>query len=272
MPAAFAGKRALVTGAGRGIGRALASGLAQAGADLVLLARSAHQLEDVRAALAERGVGEERVHIVPADLGEVADRERSIAEIHKLGRIDILVNNAATVEPLGPTTEVPDALLRHAYEVNVFAVYALTRSLLPAMIEAGWGRIANVSSGVAGHPQSMVRANAYAATKAALEAHTLSLAAELSGTGVTANVYRPGLVDTAMQTHIREQDRVKIGDAMYEKFNRHVTDRLLITPEQSATSLISRLEGDATGEIWLVETAATGNGAVESSVRHAAGS
>jgi NAD(P)-dependent dehydrogenase (short-subunit alcohol dehydrogenase family) len=271
MSAAFAGKRALITGAGRGIGRALASGLAEAGADLVLLARSTHQLEDVRAALAERGVGEERVHVVPADLGDVADRERAIAEIHKLGRIDVLVNNAATVEPLGPTTEVPDALLRHAYEVNVFAVYALTRALLPAMVEAGWGRIANVSSGVVGRPQSMVRANAYAATKAALEAHTVSLAAELSGTGVTANVYRPGLVDTAMQTHIREQDRDRIGDAMHEKFNRHVTDRLLITPEQSATSLISRLQGEATGEIWLVETSAEGNGAVESVVPHAAG-
>jgi NAD(P)-dependent dehydrogenase (short-subunit alcohol dehydrogenase family) len=270
MSAAFAGKRALITGAGRGIGRALAFGLAEAGADLVLLARSTHQLEDVGAALAERGVGEQCVHVVPADLGDVADRERAIAEIHKLGRIDILVNNAATVEPLGPTTEVPDALLRHAYEVNVFAVYALTRALLPAMIDAGWGRIANISSGVVGRPQSMVRANAYAATKAALEAHTVSLAAELSGTGVTANVYRPGLVDTSMQTHIREQDRDRIGDAMHEKFNRHVTDRLLISPEQSATSLIARLEGEANGEIWLVDASGEGNRAVEGRVPHAA--
>lgn len=250
---AFVGKKALVTGAGRGIGRALALGLAEAGADVVLLARSEQQLAETRAALASRGVDEAWVHVVPVDLGDVADRERALAEIEKLGRIDILINNAATVEPLGPTADVSEADLRHAYEVNVFAVSALTNALLPAMIEAGWGRIANVSSGVVAHPESMVRGNAYAATKSALEGHTVNLAAELRGTGVTVNVYRPGLVDTAMQTHIREQDRERIGDAMHEKFNRHLTENLLITPEQTAASLIARLQSDATGEIWLVD-------------------
>lgn len=261
MTASLADKKVLITGAGRGIGRALASGLADAGADLVLLARSRHQLEDVRAALTERGIGDERIEIVPADLGDIADRERALDEIKKLGRIDILINNAATVEPLGPTAEVPDFLLRQAYEVNVFAVYALTSALLPDMIEAGWGRIANVSSGVVAHPESMVRANAYAATKAALEAHTVCLAAELRGTGVTANVYRPGLVDTAMQTHIRDQGPERLGDAMHEKFTRHVTDRMMITPAQSAASLIVRLEGDASGEIWVADTSAAQNAA-----------
>jgi NAD(P)-dependent dehydrogenase (short-subunit alcohol dehydrogenase family) len=259
MPTAFAGKRALVTGAGRGIGRALAFGLADAGADLVLLARSAYQLEDTRAALIEQGIGEGRVQIVPCDLGDVTYRERALAEIQELGRIDILVNNAATVEPLGPTAQVPQALLRYAYEVNVFAVSALTSALLPGMIEAGWARIANVSSAIVARPEYMVRANVYAATKAALEAHTVNLAAELRGTGVTVNVYRPGSVDTAMQAHIREQDPSRIGDSMHQRFARHVTDRLLITPEQSAASLVARLEGDATGEIWIVDPPATGN-------------
>lgn len=252
---ALSDKKALVTGAGRGIGRAVAFELADAGADLVLLARSADQLADARTALVEHGVDEGRVQLVSADLGDVADRERALAEIRKLGRIDILVNNAAVVEPLGPTSEVSEADLRHAFEVNVFAVSALTNALLPAMVEAGWGRIANVSSGIVARPDSMVRANAYAATKAALEAHTVNLAAELRGTGVTANVYRPGLVDTSMQAHIRAQAPERVGDAMHEKFTRHVTDGLLITPRRSAASLVARLEGEATGEVWVVDRA-----------------
>jgi NAD(P)-dependent dehydrogenase (short-subunit alcohol dehydrogenase family) len=256
MATVFAGKTALITGAGRGIGRALALGLADAGADLILLARSADQLADTRAALIERGLAADRVHVVRADLGDEADRARAIAEVRTLGWVDVLVNNAATVEPLGATVEVSIADLRHAYEVNVIAVVELTNTLLPGMAQAGWGRIANVSTGVVARPASMVRANAYVATKAALEAHTLNLAAELHGTGVTANVYRPGRVDTSMQAWIRSQDPARIGDAMHHRFNQNATDGTLITPEQSAGSLIARLQSEESGEVWVVDTAA----------------
>jgi NAD(P)-dependent dehydrogenase (short-subunit alcohol dehydrogenase family) len=98
----------------------------------------------------------------------------------------------------------------------------------------------------------MVRGNAYAATKAALEAHTVNLAAELDGTGVTVNVYRPGGVDTAMQAHIREQDPGRIGTTLYTRFNQNFTQGALITPEQSAAALIARLRGDDSGSIWDV--------------------
>ena len=73
------------------------------------------------------------------------------------------------------------------------------------MIERGWGRVVNVSSGIVANPKRMIGGNAYATSKSALEAHTLNLAAELVGTGVTVNVYRPGAVDTQMQAWIRRQ-------------------------------------------------------------------
>lgn len=101
----------------------------------------------------------------------------------------------------------------------------------------------------------MVRFNTYAATKAALEAHTVNLAAELSGTGVTLNAYRPGGVDTAMQAWIRWQDPERIGAAAHEWFNQNLDQGTLITPAQSAAAPIAHLSGDDTGAIWDVSNA-----------------
>ena len=251
----FAGKTALITGAGRGIGRAVALGLADAGAGLILVARSAVELAQTQAIVLGRGAAAGRVRIVPADLADEQQRGRAIAAALAAGRVDILVNNAATVEPLGPTAAVPVAALRRAFELNVIAPAALTAAVLPGMLEAGWGRIVNVSSAIAARPDAMVRFNAYAATKAALEVHTVNLAAELAGTGVTVNVYRPGGVDTAMQAWIRQQDPGRIGTATYERFRQNFAEGTLITPQQSAAALIAHLGGDDTGAIWDVSTA-----------------
>ncbi len=250
----FTGRTALVTGAGRGIGRAVALGLAGAGARVVLLARTAGQLEETRDLLREQGVPDGRISIAPADLADEQDRGRAAEAVLAAGRVDILVNNAATVEPLGPAIGIAAADLRLAFEVNVIAPAALTAAVLPGMLDAGWGRVVNVSSGIVASPAGMVRGNAYAATKAALEAHTVNLAAELTGTGVTVNVYRPGGVDTAMQAWIRNQDPERIG-ALHERFNRNYAAGTLITPGQSAAALLDRLAGDDTGAIWDVRTA-----------------
>jgi NAD(P)-dependent dehydrogenase (short-subunit alcohol dehydrogenase family) len=253
----FAGKTALITGAGRGIGRAVALGLGGAGARVVLLARTGAQLEETRALLREHGVPAGRVSVLPADLADEEDRGRAVAAALAAGRVDILVNNAATVEPLGPTADVAAADLRLAFEVNVVAPAALTAAVLPGMLAAGWGRVVNVSSGIAANPAGMIRGNAYATTKAALEAHTVNLAAELSGTGVTVNAYRPGGVDTAMQAWIRAQDPGRIG-GLHERFNRSYAEGALITPEHSAAVLLARLGGDDTGAIWDVSNAPVG--------------
>ena len=177
VTADFAGKTALITGSGRGIGRATALGLADAGARVILLARTAGQLEETRVLLRERGVPAGRISVVPADLSDEEERGRAAVAVLAAGRVDILVNNAATVEPLGPTIAIPAGELRLAFEVNVVAPAALAAAVLPGMLDARWGRVVNISSAIAAYPAGMVRGNAYAATKAALEAHTLSLAA-----------------------------------------------------------------------------------------------
>jgi NAD(P)-dependent dehydrogenase (short-subunit alcohol dehydrogenase family) len=250
MATELAGKTALITGAGRGIGRALALGLGAEGVRLVLLARSGDQLTETAAELSLAGAVEPLV--IQADVADDRQRRRAAADALARGPVDILINNAATVEPLGPTIDIEISSLRRAFDVNVVAVIALTASLHPSMTEAGWGRIVNISSGIVGRPGGMVGATAYAATKGAVEVHTINLATELVGTGVTVNAYRPGGVDTAMQAWIRDQVPQRIGASLRDQFIRSYSAGTLLTPERSAASLIARIGTDRTGEIWDV--------------------
>ena len=245
------GRTALVTGAGRGIGRAIALGLAADGARVALLARSVDQLVEVATAVS---AADGTALVVPTDVGDPESVYKAVAAVlAEFGTVDILINDAAVVAPLGPTVNVDADEWDLAFAVNVAGPLRLTQAVLPGMIERGWGRIANVSSGIAAHPAAMIGMNAYAASKSALEAHTVNLAAELAGTGVTANVYRPGSVDTAMQGWIRSQPAEEIGAALHERFIESYERGALLTPEQSAKSLLARLAGDDTGMVWSVD-------------------
>ena len=244
------GRVALVTGGGRGIGRSLAAGLAAAGARVAVLARSADQVRRT-AGLAGPGA-----LALPADVADPAQVAAALAVIRdRWGPVEVLINNAAVVAPLGPSTAVDPDEWAAALAVNVTAVARLSFALLPGMLERGWGRIANVSSGIAASPAGMPRANAYVTSKAALEAHSLNLAAELAGSGVTVNVFRPGSVDTAMQAFIRDQDPDQVGAGLHQRFVSSYRQGTLLTPEQSAAALLARLPGQDTGQIWTASDA-----------------
>ena len=246
--ASLEGKTALVTGAGRGIGQAVAVELAADGMAVALVARSEDQLAET--AQRVKHLGGTAV-VVPADLADLRQVNRAVHLVNdQLGAVDVLINDAAMVGPLGPSASVDPTEWAVTFSVNVVAAAALSLAVLPVMVEHGWGRIVNVSSAIAAHPGAMVGMNAYAASKAALEAHTVNLAAELAGSGVTVNAFRPGSVDTAMQAGIRGQDPTRIGTTLHEWFARSYTEGALITPEQSARSLIPHLSADATGEVW----------------------
>jgi len=244
---------ALVTGGGRGIGRATALGLAQAGARVAVLARSRHQLAGVVEEIRASG------GTAMALVADVSDRPQVEAACEllrrELGAPGVLINNAAVVEPLGPTPTLDPEAIDTALAVNVIAPITLTARLVPDMIAAGWGRIVNVSSGIVAAPAAMPGMTTYAASKAALEAHTLNLAAELRGTGVTANVYRPGTVDTSMQAWIRKQSPDRIGEALQRRFAASHVDGALISAAESARPLVTHLRGNASGEIWTVADA-----------------
>ena len=149
MATDFAGKTALITGSGRGIGRAIALGLADAGARVILLARTARQLEETRVLLRERGVPAGRISVVPADLSDEEERGRAAVAVLAAGRVDILVNNAATVEPLGPTIAITAEELRLAFEVNVVAPAALTAAAISAVCNRTAGHCGVLSTTIA---------------------------------------------------------------------------------------------------------------------------
>jgi 3-oxoacyl-[acyl-carrier protein] reductase len=215
---------------------------------VALVARSEDQLDET--AQRVKHLGGTAV-VVPADLADLSQVTRAVLLVNdRLGAVDVLINDAAMVGPLGPSASVDPTEWAVTFSVNVVAAAALSFAVLPVMVERGWGRIVNVSSAIAAHPGAMVGMNAYAASKAALEAHTINLAAELVGSGVTVNAFRPGSVDTAMQAGIRAQDPARIGTRLHERFVRSYAERAMTTPEQSARSLIPHLFADGTGEIW----------------------
>jgi NAD(P)-dependent dehydrogenase (short-subunit alcohol dehydrogenase family) len=250
MPSSLDNKTALVTGAGRGIGRGIAIGLARTGVRVGLLARTQSDLDDVCREIHAAGGASVAV---AADVSDRAQTRTALDRVvSEFGPVEVLINNAAVVWPLGPTQNVDPDAVAAAIAINVIGPMTLAARLLPAMLAAGWGRIVNVSAAIAAHPGMLVGLNTYAASKGALEAHTLNLAAELEGTGVTANVYRPGTVDTSMQTYIRNEPRELIGAALHDRFIGMLNSGLLITPDISAASLIARLGAPESGQIWDV--------------------
>lgn len=204
MTGRFAGRRALVTGASRGIGAAIAQRLAADGADVAIVARTLEQhdhlagsLQEAAARIAPYGT---KVAVITADLTDEESRAGIVpAAIAALGGpVDILVNNAAAAM-YAPMVDFPLKRRRIIFEVNVHAPFDLAQAVLPAMIERGEGWIVNLSSGSTRHaegppfPRSALGSTigVYGGSKAALNRMTNALAHELDGTGVRINTVEP---------------------------------------------------------------------------------
>ena len=191
---------AIVTGGGRGLGRAMVVGLAHAGIRVV--ATAARERTEIEAVAAEvrQSCGESRVLPLVADVTQDDDCARVVdAAVEQFGRLDILVNNAARgmkyvsnefmTEPTRFWDVAPDTW-RLVIDTNVNGPFMMARRAVPVMLEAGWGRIVNVSAS-----QTTIRRRGfspYGPSKAALESATIIWAQDLDGTGVTVNALLPG--------------------------------------------------------------------------------
>jgi NAD(P)-dependent dehydrogenase (short-subunit alcohol dehydrogenase family) len=184
----LSGKVALVTGGSKGLGKAMARGFAEAGADVVISSRHENEL---RAALDEilQGTGRRGRYVV-ADMRRREDVNRlARTALEQMGRVDILVNNAGTNKPQ-PIDAITDEVWDDVLEINLSSVMALTRALAPQMKERRWGRIIHISS-VMGF-LSKEKRNVYSATKSALIGLARASALDLGPFGITVNCLAPG--------------------------------------------------------------------------------
>jgi NAD(P)-dependent dehydrogenase (short-subunit alcohol dehydrogenase family) len=191
-----------VTGAGRGVGRAVARALAAEGAQVALVARSLPDLEDARGEIeAAGGVA----FVAEADVTDGAGVELAVAEAEDaLGPIEMLVNNAGRCRALGPTHRVSAEEWAGDVETNLIGTFLVTRAVLPGMLERGRGRIVNISSFAATRPSPYM--SAYGSAKAALVHFTCSLAEEVREHGVYVFAMTPGTVKTDMTSYLTESE------------------------------------------------------------------
>lgn len=241
-----AGRIAVVTGGGRGLGRGVALGLAGAGATVVAVARSEAQLAET-ATLAREAGG--TVIPMAADVADVdavmalGDRVRA-----EVGVPTILVNAAGVFGPIALIHEGDPHDWVRTVQIDGIAPYLTTRAFLAGMLDQGWGRIVNVTSAASLHPPGPLN-SAYGTAKVALNQFTRHLAAEIAGSGVTANVIHPGDVRTDMWADIR--DKVSVMGPIADGYLAWVNwvDETGGDPPQKAVDLVLRLTSDAGGSV-----------------------
>jgi meso-butanediol dehydrogenase/(S,S)-butanediol dehydrogenase/diacetyl reductase len=255
MDQVLAGKHALVTGGGRGIGRSIALALARAGADVAVAARTQAQLEAVAGEI--RAIGR-RAFAIPIDLTRsegIEERVNQAAE--QLGGLDILVNNAggsigegAKIDPVAhdPRT-FEDCLF-----FNLTQVFCVTRAALPYMIKKNWGRILNTGSGSANRGGAIL---AYTAAKHGLIGYTRSLAYAVARHGINVNVINPGWTNTSMVDFDRlaKAMNTTVEGAKQFAYGQSI-QRRVVEPDElgpMAVLLCSDLGSAVTGQVVYVD-------------------
>ncbi len=224
----LAGSTCLITGASRGLGARIAHAFWEAGASLILVARSEASLRDVAAGLADRPG--QRATLVPADLGDAAAPERIVSKAREnFDALDVLVNNAAIQGPIGPLWENDWGQWQATVQIDLMAPVAMCRLIVPWMAERRRGKIINLSGGGATGPRPNF--SAYAASKAALVRFTEILAAETRDLGIGVNCIAPGAMPTAMLESIVASGPELAGQREYQ---------LALQASQSGTSALDR--------------------------------
>jgi len=201
-------KVAIVTGAGRGIGRAIALAFAREGANVVVVSRTLSEVENTAAQVLALG---RRALALRVDVSRMEEVENMVkSTLRDFGRIDVLVNNAGILGPVGPLIENDVEHWIETVKVNLTGTFLCCKAVLPIMIKQGGGKIINLSGGGAAYPRP--RFSAYATSKAAVVRLTETLAEELKEFNVQVNAIAPGAINTRIQEEI-----LAVGDAAGEK-------------------------------------------------------
>jgi NAD(P)-dependent dehydrogenase (short-subunit alcohol dehydrogenase family) len=206
------GQVAIITGAGRGIGQAIALAYAREGARLVLVARSTHELEDT--ARQAQGLGVSAC-VMPADVSLREQVDHMVAQvIDRYSTIDILVNNAGIAGPVGVLQDNDPDYWVQTLQVNLIGTYLCCRAVLPVMLKQDRGQIINMSG--SGGMSASPDLSAYCTSKAAVVRLTEGLAMELAQTKVHVNAMRPGAIHTRLVEEMRDEAAVAGRSELYE--------------------------------------------------------
>ena len=188
---------AIVTGASRGIGRAIAAAFAREGARVVICGRKQETLDRVAAEIVD---GPGQVYPLACHVGKAEQIQHLVETTHRqFGRIDILVNNAATNIAQEPVLQIDEAKFDKMIEINLKSAFRLTQAVAPGMCSRGWGSIINIASISGIRPQ--YHGMLYSMTKAALIMMTESYAMELGPSGVRVNAIAPGMIQTVLSEY-----------------------------------------------------------------------
>lgn len=240
------GASAIITGGSRGIGKAVAREFLREGAQVMLAARSAEELESARQELIKDGG---RVEVCVTDVSKQNDIRALVAEAKKkFGVIDIVVNAAGIYGPIGPSEQVDFDEWKHTFEINVFGTFAVLQEVLPGMRAEKHGKIINFSGGGDG---PFPRFTAYSASKVSVVRLTESLAAEVKEDGIDINVIAPGAVNTVFLDQGLAAGEAVVGKERYAMLLKQQADGG-VPPEKAAelcVFLASAKSGGLTGKL-----------------------